>query len=153
MKKIIALLLALMMILSFTAIVSADGTLHSSDEVDAALKLDSYEITSTKKAGPYGSDTNLFDKNISTASTGSGATKWQVNWAFCEAGDSITFNISSENAIAFSGVRFYSLRVDNPTDGSYGAARRTEAGEDLCQRFGRRSKLCEDRSFAGDTQR
>ena len=120
MKKIIALLLALMMILSFTAIVSADGTLHSSDEVDAALKLDSYEITSTKKAGPYGSDTNLFDKNISTASTGSGATKWQVNWAFCEAGDSITFNISSENAIAFSGVRFYSLRVDNPTDGSYG---------------------------------
>ena len=120
MKKIIALLLALMMILSFTAIVSADGTLHSSDEVDAALKLDSYEITSTKKAGPYGSDTNLFDKNISTASTGSGATKWQVNWAFCEAGDSITFNISSENAIAFSGVRFYSLRVDSATDGSYG---------------------------------
>ena len=119
MKKIIALLLALMMLLSFTAIVSADGTLHSSDEVDAALKLDSYEITSTKKAGPYGSDTNLFDKNISTASTGSGATKWQVNWAFCEAGDSITFNISSENAIAFSGVRFYSLREDNPTDGSY----------------------------------
>ncbi len=120
MKKIIALLLALMMILSFTAIVSADGTLHSSDEVDAALSLDSYEITSTKKAGPYGSDTNLFDKNISTASTGSEATKWQVNWAFCKAGDSITFNISSENAIAFSGVRFYSLRVDNPTDGSYG---------------------------------
>ena len=120
MKKIIALLLALMMLLSFTAIVSADGTLHSSDEVDAALKLDSYEITSAKKAGPYGSDTNLFDKNISTASTGSGATKWQVNWAFCETGDSITFNISSENAIAFSGVRFYSLRVDSPTDGSYG---------------------------------
>ncbi len=120
MKKIIALLLALMMILSFTAIVSADGTLHSSDEVDVTLSLDSYEITSTKKAGPYGSDTNLFDKNISTASTGSEATKWQVNWAFCEAGDSITFNISSENAIALSGVRFYSLRVDNPTDGSYG---------------------------------
>ena len=115
MKKIIALLLALMMLLSFTAIVSAEGTLHSSDEVDVTLKLDDFTWTSTdSRTGKNDTFGKLVDKRISKTGDTTNIYKTYLNFSLIKGqGNSITISLSSEEATSFSGVRFYARRNDN----------------------------------------
>ena len=117
MKKIIALLLAIMMILSFTAIVSADGTLHSSDEVDAALKLDSFTCSySGAKPCDEAQRKKLVDRKISDGISNYGDQKVYSNFSLNTANDknygTITIGLSSVEETSFSGVRFYGRRSD-----------------------------------------
>ena len=117
MKKIIALLLALMMILSFTAIVSADGTLHSSDEVDVTLSLDSFTCSySGAVTCDEAQRKKLVDRKISDGISNYGDQKVYSNFSLNTANDkthgTITIGLSSVEETSFSGVRFYGRRSD-----------------------------------------
>ena len=117
MKKIIALLLALMMILSFTAIVSADGTLHSSDEVGVTLSLDSFTCSySGAVTCDEAQRKKLVDGKISDGMSNYGDQKVYSNFSLNTANDknygTITIGLSSVEETSFSGVRFYGRRSD-----------------------------------------
>ena len=117
MKKIIALLLAIMMILSFTAIVSADGTLHSSDEVDVTLSLDSFTCSySGAMPCDEAQREKLVDRKISDGISHYGDQKVHSNFSLNTASNknygTITIGLSSVEETSFSGVRFYGRRSD-----------------------------------------
>ena len=117
MKKIIALLLAIMMILSFTAIVSADGTLHSLDEVDVTLSLGSFTCSySGAKPCDEAQRKKLVDRKISDGISNYGDQKVYSNFSLNTANDknygTITIGLSSVEETSFSGVRFYGRRSD-----------------------------------------
>lgn len=132
MKKIIALLMSLCMLLSCATVVGAAGEtetettyLHTSDEVDATLEVIGWEGVRNSiyenAAFSYGLNTakKLTDKNVSPKDTADPGNTWNVlyNWLLVnENKDSLTITLKSEDVIDnFGGLRFYSRKTNSST--------------------------------------
>lgn len=112
MKKIIALLMTLCMLLSLATVVGATR-ISETDEVDATLTVTNVTSVSTN-ISDESCRSKLVDGSVSADNMGEKSASdyyFYANYSI-KNGTTLTIDLSSETEVEFSGLRFYSRRTD-----------------------------------------